>query len=387
MVTPQDRWRSHVPWDDTSYANYGRFLSDMWRAAQAPRANFAPTSVSLFAGCGGSLLGTRMAGFDERLAVEWDRHAVAVMRANFPDLPIYFGDICGLASDVALKLAGVLPGELDLLDGSPPCQGFSTAGRRILNDERNVLFREFVRLLRAFRPRAFIMENVPGLVRGKMLAVFTEALHELKASGYAVSARILGAKWYEVPQSRERLIFVGFREDTGRVPSHPQPFGDAITLREALQGVFEDPSGPETPTPTPLQINRWNVTARGEAHYERFGLMRLDWHQPAPTLLKEPGSGGHFHPDEPRFLTVPELKRISSFPPEFVLPGTWIQAVNRMGNAVPPLMMFHIARHVRRLLEMERMGEIERAGAGGHLGQGGRIKGRMRKLKLPRGMA
>ena len=172
-----------------------------------------PTVVSTFAGGGGSSLGYQMAGCDERLAVEWDDHAVATLRANFPDLPIYHGDIASLTIGECLRLAGLAPGELGILDGSPPCQGFSTSGNRAIDDPRNQLFREYARLLRGLRPRAFVMENVSGMVKGKMKLVFAEILRELKSCGYVVQVRLLNAMHYGVPQDRERLIFVGIRDD------------------------------------------------------------------------------------------------------------------------------------------------------------------------------
>ena len=128
--------------------NYPAHLEACWQEHLAPRAADAPTVVSLFAGCGGSSLGYSMAGFRELLAVEWDEHAVETFKANFPDVPVWQGDIAELSIEECLRLTGLQPGELDVLDGSPPCQGFSTAGRRKMDDGRNQLFQEYVRLLR-----------------------------------------------------------------------------------------------------------------------------------------------------------------------------------------------------------------------------------------------
>jgi len=154
--------------------DYQAILEAAWHQHLAPRESDAPTVISTFAGCGGSSLGYSMAGFRELLAVEWDDNAVATFRLNFPDVPVYHGDIAKLTIEECLQLAGVGPGELDVLDGSPPCQGFSTAGKRQLEDSRNWLFREYVRLLRGLKPRVFVMENVSGMVKGKMKLVFAE---------------------------------------------------------------------------------------------------------------------------------------------------------------------------------------------------------------------
>jgi site-specific DNA-cytosine methylase len=106
-----------------------------------------------------------MAGFRELLAVEWDKHAVETFRLNFPGVPVWQGDIADLSVEECLRIAGIEPGQLDVFDGSPPCQGFSTAGRRRMEDGRNQLFREYVRLLRGLRPKVLVMENVSGMVK------------------------------------------------------------------------------------------------------------------------------------------------------------------------------------------------------------------------------
>ena len=162
---------------DMNFQNrYMTLLDDAWQQHLRPRAEDAPTVISTFAGAGGSSLGYSMAGFRELLAVEWDDNAVATFKLNFPDVPIHHGDITELSTEAALGMTGLQPGELDVFDGSPPCQGFSMSGRRILDDPRNQLFREYVRLLRGLQPKVFIMENVAGLVRGKMRLVFAEIM-------------------------------------------------------------------------------------------------------------------------------------------------------------------------------------------------------------------
>ncbi|BAO89034.1 DNA cytosine methyltransferase [Caballeronia cordobensis] len=131
-----------------------------------------------------------------------------------------------------------------MFDGSPPCQGFSTAGARKFDDGRNQLFLEFLRLLRAFAPKAFVMENVRGMVIGKMRLIFAEIIKQLKDAGYTVSARILVAGHYGVPQMRPRMILVGIRSDLaalGVEPSHPTPFAIAPTVREAWHGLVNTP--------------------------------------------------------------------------------------------------------------------------------------------------
>jgi site-specific DNA-cytosine methylase len=173
-----------------------------------------PTVISTFAGGGGSSLGYHQAGFEELLAVEWDDDAVRTLRDNFPDLQVYHGDIKDLSVEECLNLAGIKPGDLDVFDGSPPCQGFSDANRsRKLDDPRNSLFGEFVRLLEGLKPKVFVMENVKGMIKGAMKQIFLQIMASLRGAGYHVEAQVMNAKHYGVPQSRERVIFIGLRKD------------------------------------------------------------------------------------------------------------------------------------------------------------------------------
>lgn len=133
--------------------DYLPYLESCWQDHLLLRQDNAPTVISLFAGCGGSSLGYSMAEFRELLAVEWDNNAVETFKLNFPDIPVYHGDIAKLSVDQCLEMTGLQPWQLDILDGSPPCQGFSTAGKRIMDDDRNQLFREYVRLLRGLKPK------------------------------------------------------------------------------------------------------------------------------------------------------------------------------------------------------------------------------------------
>lgn len=330
----------------SSLSSYQASLDEAWSQHLAPREANAPTVISTFAGAGGSSLGYSMAGFRELLAVEWDPNAVATFRLNFPDVPVYHGDIAKLSVEDVLERTGLQPGQLDVFDGSPPCQGFSTAGKRDMGDNRNQLFREYVRLLRGLRPKAFVMENVSGMVKGKMKLIFVEILKELKASGYKVSARLLNAMYFGVPQSRPRMIFVGVRDDLGKASSHPEAQTKGQTLKEALRGLCDHKQ--IAPKLYPNQQKHYAETRRGHAHHKRFSLNRLDWNGVAPTVLKTSGSGGHMHPDEPRLLDTGELQRIASFPDGFNFAGDWNATLNRIGNSVPPLFMRAIARHVRK---------------------------------------
>ena len=330
-------------------------LEAAWDAHLAPRVIGAPTVISTFAGCGGSSLGYSMAGFRELLAVEWDDNAVATFRLNFPDVPVYHGDIAALSVEDCLTMTGLQPGELDVLDGSPPCQGFSTAGKRQIDDPRNGLFREYVRLLRGLQPRAFVMENVSGMVKGKMKLVFAEIMRELKASGYVVSARLMNAMYFGVPQSRERMIFVGVRSDLGLTPSHPTARSKPITLREAIGDVEPSERVELSGMSATLYPHIRPGDDGGSAHERLYGrrsyfnTKRLSWDRPSNTIPKMIGHsiGAFAHPDEPRNLAISEIKRAASYPDPFILVGQYQEQWARIGNSVPPLFMRAIAEHLR----------------------------------------
>lgn len=403
--------------------DYPAHLAAAWAEHLAPHDPNAPTVVSTFAGAGGSSLGYSMAGFRELLAVEWDDNAVQCFRANFPGIPVYHGDIKQLTVEEVLRLTGLRVGELDLFDGSPPCQGFSTAGKRDFDDPRNQLFRQYVRLLQGLQPRVFVMENVSGMVKGKMKLIFADVLTELRGCGYRVEARVLNAACFGVPQARMRMIFVGVREDLGLDPSHPTAQTAPIALRDALPELagirtkndkFKNKVFPASgPSPTLVasdsqeyagvvlasrsqRINPWMPAAgpaatlckNGQGYeilvslgvdglpvthpdpprltpkYQRLAPMivpggrhagsqscaRADAARPAHTLNRSntgTGFGTPLHPYEHRSLSIPEAKRIGSFPDGFRLVGSFAQQWARIGNSVPPLLARAIGRHLR----------------------------------------
>lgn len=335
---------------------YLDILNEGWALHLAPRAPNAPTVISTFAGCGGSSLGYSMAGFRELLAVEWDDNAVETFKLNFPDVPVYHGDIAKLSVDQVFQMTGLKEGELDVFDGSPPCQGFSTAGKRILDDPRNGLFKEYVRLLRGLKPKVLVMENVSGMVKGKMKLIFAEIMRELKASGYKVSARLMNAMYFNVPQSRQRMIFIGIRRDLQTMPSHPCAQSFIFSLSDALYNSESRMSDGEFTGRRLIiasKITQWSDGSK-VINGQSFNLKRLDYNRPSRTILKSIGrpnshyGGGLIHPDFNRHLTIEELKRVGSFPDLFQFAYVNFQSTwERIGNSVPPLFMKAIAEHIR----------------------------------------
>jgi DNA (cytosine-5)-methyltransferase 1 len=220
-------------------------MADVARA----RGSAGLTAVSTFAGCGGSCLGFEMAGFEMLWANEFVPAAQDTYRANHPHTPLDGRDIREVKPEEILEAIGLAKGELDVLNGSPPCASFSSAGKRSehwgkvkaysdTKQRTDDLFFEFVRLLSGLQPRAFVAENVAGLTRGVAIGYFKEIMRALDGAGYAVKCKVLDAQWLGVPQSRSRAIFVGVRKDLGEEPEHPKPLGYRYTLREVLPGLM-----------------------------------------------------------------------------------------------------------------------------------------------------
>lgn len=333
--------------------DYPAHLDAMWQKHLLPKAADAPTVISTFAGAGGSSLGYSMAGYRELLAVEWDDNAVETFRLNFSDVPIYHGDIAKLSVDECLRMAGIGSGELDIFDGSPPCQGFSTAGKRVIDDPRNQLFREYVRLLKGLQPKVFVMENVSGMVKGKMKLIFVDILRELKASGYRVKACLLNAMYFHVPQSRQRMIFIGVRDDLGIEPSHPKGESVPVTVRGAISGVGVGIAAPVLKGKfgeLSIKLREGQSIADITGSYGH-GNQRLLFDKPSPTIVKQAvfGAPKMIHPQENRGISTQEAARLNSFPDCFSFVGSRYDEVwARIGNSVPPLFMEAIARHIRQ---------------------------------------
>jgi DNA (cytosine-5)-methyltransferase 1 len=309
------------------------------------------TVISTFAGGGGSSLGYKMAGFNELLAVECDDNAVETLKLNFPDLKIYHGDIKNLTGQECLKLAGIKRGELDILDGSPPCQGFSTSGKRQVNDDRNDLFKEYVRLIEDLNPKIFIMENVSGMIKGIMKGKYLEIWNQLSKLNYNIKSKLMNAMWYDVPQSRERIIFIGVRKDLKKEPIFPKPNNKIITVKEALKNcvisktpAFNDKSSKYYDA-IKIGGNAADICGKGQNN-----CVKINPNKPSCTLPKTQTGRGFatiVHWKEKRALCINEAKRLCSFPDDYILVGTYQQQWARLGNAVMPKMMYHIAKTIK----------------------------------------
>lgn len=319
------------------------------------------TVISVFAGVGGSSLGYKWAGGKVLAAVEWDDNAVATYRLNHKDTPVLHRDIKTVTPEELLQLTGLKSGELDILDGSPPCQGFSSNGKRQFGDPRNSLFQEYVRLLRGLQPKVFVMENVSGMVKGNMKHVFAMAMRELKASGYQVKCQLMNAMYFGVPQRRERVIFIGVRDDLAIMPSYPCPVTKLFTVRDAfigLPGNTPDPcighcwidAKPESKSYKALLKTKEGEHLNGIKGFA--GARRLAFDEVSCTIQTGgllpgyPGSSWPCHPIFNRGISAREAARLASFPDEFNFGENWRDGCKRIGNSVPPRFMMSIASHI-----------------------------------------
>jgi DNA (cytosine-5)-methyltransferase 1 len=333
--------------------------------------------ASTFSGAGGSCTGYRMAGYRVVWANEFVPAAQESYRANMSQHCHLDGrDIHVVHPDDIMKATGLQIGELDLFDGSPPCQAFSTAGQREkgwgkkktyehgASQANETLFAEYIRLLRGLMPRTFVAENVSGLVKGTAKGYFLEILRDLKASGYRVTCRVLDAQWLGVPQMRQRTIFVGVREDLGIDPVHPKPLPYRYSVRDALPWIVgcEQMAGynghpmlsADKPSQSILRTGSFNCEATSEVEVETdimcqsgaFPKHYTSASAPAPAVMA--GRTVEMKTaTERRKFTIAELKRICAFPDDFILTGTYAQQWERLGNSVPPLMMRAIAETIR----------------------------------------
>ena len=168
--------------------------------------------IDLFCGCGGFSKGFEQAGFNVRLGIDIWRDAVTTYKENFPNAATIVGDISGLTGEDLLSAAGITADEVDVIIGGPPCQGFSLSGKRMLDDPRNILYKSFLRMVDTIKPKAFVMENVPGLIRLFEGKVKEQVIEDFTNIGYHVEMQLLTACDYGVPQARKRVFFVGLNQ-------------------------------------------------------------------------------------------------------------------------------------------------------------------------------
>lgn len=308
------------------------------------------TYISLFCGCGGSSLGYNRAGYTEKLAIDFNKNAVETFKLNFnsPTLltDITKVDIKQLKNEYDLE-------NLYLLDGSPPCQGFSINGKCDPNDSRNDLFLYYLKFLNELQPKTFIMENVTGILSKKMSDKFNFIIKNFKDTNYNFKIYKLFLVNFGVPQIRKRIFFIGIRKDFNvdfklKVPYIPikktyEYLKDVCNTKEDLISALKVP-----PKIMKYLKNTCVGNKLSKIHYKNnfFNYIRIHKYKPIPTICK---GRALFHYKENRFLTIPELKVFAGFPNSFKMAGSANQQWQRLGNAVPPAYTFEIGKQLKDL--------------------------------------
>jgi DNA (cytosine-5)-methyltransferase 1 len=362
------------------------------------------TVIDLFCGAGGLSEGFRQAGFHVLAGNDFFDAAGKTFEATHREARFLPGSIQQYTADDFLKAAGLRCGELDVLVGGPPCQGFSVYNhQRGLHDERSSLYREYLRIVAGLKPNWIVLENVTGMTSAGGGAAVNAILYGLRELGYVVEAQILRAEEFGVPQERRRIVFIGNRlglpiefprpthgpgllpfvtvwdaisdlprlengEERGVMPYGSEPLsGFQAEMRggsncvhnhvaaklarvnsERLKHIPQGGSWRDIPFDLlPAGMKR----AKRSDHTKRYG--RLSWAGLASTILTkcDPHWGAYFHPEQDRTVTVREAARLQSFPDWFDFKGSRTDQYVQVGNAVPPLLGSAIAGAISRVSE------------------------------------
>lgn len=345
--------------------------------------------VDLFCGAGGLSLGFAHAGFDIVLGVDNDNASLETFRTNFKNAKATNIDLFKFdRREIEKYLNG---NKIDVVIGGPPCQGFSLSGPRKSDDPRNKLYLSFFEVVKALKPKAFVIENVPGmgkLYEGKVREDIAQRAAEL---GYNVASDILTAADFGVPQMRKRIFFVGVRKDLGEF-SFPKPVKnpesyvgteEAIGDLPALDGesMGEELSEYETSPNTEYQKEmRGNASKlmnhvaakhtdyvksviakvpegknykslpKGVGETRNFHEAWTRYHSKKPSKTIDTGHRNHFHYKYNRVPTVRENARLQSFEDSFIFTGPKTQQFRQVGNAVPPKLAYHLAKKLKEVI-------------------------------------
>lgn len=322
--------------------------------------------VDLFCGAGGMTQGLLQAGLRPVASVEINAIASATHCQNFSQCHHFCGDIKEF--DPLSWLAEIGSPEIHLVVGGPPCQGFSLAGKRNPNDPRNLLFREFVRVVSAIRPWYVVMENVPGIITMKKGAVRSAICEAFEAIGYRVSLAILESAAYGVPQIRPRAIFIANR--VGMPNPYPKPQLSAEKYKPIESAIEDLPDW----TPIPEINHQWTRHSAaymerlakvppGGSLYESYADAFKRQYPGKPSMtVKENHGGTHIHPYLDRTISAREMARLQTFPDSFVFAGSMKKAMWQIGNAVPPRLAECIGRALIPLLDRYALGDRSKVG-------------------------
>jgi DNA (cytosine-5)-methyltransferase 1 len=399
----------------------GKFCGH-WRSSKNRHGDAnAHTVIDLFSGCGGASLGLKKAGFRSLMAADINNTAIDTFYLNFPEAD-YRTVAC---TDLTMNLENRPTGDVDLVFAGPPCQGWSRIGKTRKNgnngksffkDEKNRLFFDFIRELKAISPKVFVMENVPGLLTAHGGEYVSKIEKEMRRAGYGVRRVLINTKDYGIPQNRERILFIGVRKDLG-----PDPEGAAgfiiqgiegrkipkpVSFRAAVRGLprLDHGQGSDVIRIAGMNIQGRKRAGKGRADLvynhrarehnpidlEIYAMLKegddysdIEAQKPDSRLLpysndsfhtkyrkikgKEPcytiishlvkDSNSYVHPTEVRGITVREAARVQTFPDDFVFLGNGYRNFILVGNAFPPRMGEIIGKSISGLLDQIKGGE------------------------------
>jgi DNA (cytosine-5)-methyltransferase 1 len=314
------------------------------------------TFVDLFSGAGGITKGFELAGLKGICGLDWFEAAAKTYRKNFKHSFVE-GDIRlpekkkKFYDTVVKKLKGQ---QLNIVAGGFPCQGFSMAGNRIIDDSRNSLYKELLEIVETLQPEFVVCENVVGIrsmLEGKVEAMI---LQDFAKAGYNMNVTVLRAADYAVPQKRDRVIFIGNR--IGKINYYPKPFLEPtqyITTGEAIADLMnhkQDAAFNHVPTKhSASMMERMLLLEEGKSLYKGYSdaWKKCPWNEPSCTI-KENHGGVNIHPKLARVLTAREMARLQSFPDDFIFEGPKTKQLVQLGNAVPPLLSKAIGLAIRK---------------------------------------
>ncbi len=339
------------------------------------------TFIDLFSGCGGLSCGLELAGHHCLLGVDANKDAIASFAANHHQAAVYLGDIKKLNEK---KLRELLRGQtVDMVVGGPPCQGFSTVGKGMVDDDRNQLFKQFVRIVSVTNPKVILFENVTGLVAKKNAHILKQIFRQFERLGYNMDARVLSAEEFGVPERRRRTIIMGVKGGECFFPhvTHgPRAKKKIKTVAEALKNLKardgkvynHQVSMAEISSPEDKARLKFIPHGRGiryeedekellprklwfgvdwkklrENRFRQTRLQRLPLNEPSPTILTSRTS--YYHPKESRFLTPREAASCQSFPNDFIFHGSQTAVFRQIGNAVPPMLAEALGQAIKEI--------------------------------------
>src|SRR5699024_11072956 len=346
--------------------------------------------IDLFSGCGGLSYGMKMAGYNVLLGVDNDKAALETFSYNHTESIAKYADITEVSKQDIEQIVGE---NIDVIVGGPPCQGMSLSGPRKFEDPRNKLYLSFIKKITEFMPKAFIIENVPGILGLYKGQIKDSIVSKLTEIGYNITFELVDSSDFGIPQTRKRVFFIGVRNDLNQKYKFPAPTTlfetDKITALQATSDLplLHNDLGKEVQNYSVSPENEYQCQMRlksnniynhiGTNHTEqtkkiislvpeggnykdlpekyrkvrKFNVAWTRYHSDKPTPTIDTGHRHHFHYKENRVPTVRENARFQSFPDNFIFKGNKTQQYRQVGNAVPPLLAKQISLKLLEILK------------------------------------